>query len=417
MPLTAKELALCASIAARQDELVAQLRDLVAIPSASSNLPAIDHVRAILVARLESLGAITTLVPGVQKPHWLQPVREVGETQPVPPVAICARTTTSVRANILLSGHLDTVHDPIGSFKYLEITSDKSRATGPGCADMKGGLLVAIAALEALEDAGVRTSWTFALNSDEETGSFHSEPALAAACIGHDCALVFEPAMPDGGLVIERSGSGQFMIECTGKSAHVGRDFASGVSAVTELARKLLRLSEFASPTQGRIVSVGPLQGGSTTNSVPDIARAWGNVRFGSDQAMAKIDTDLRSLASSSIEKNPAQTKVVSLYNRRCKPTTPGVLALAQLARAASQDLGSPLPFGATGGVCDGNIFQGQGLPTIDTLGVKGGGLHTIDEWIELDSLVARAQIVAVLISRLSEAGVPKSSSLPYVMG
>jgi glutamate carboxypeptidase len=428
MPLTQREQDLIRVIDRRKSELIADLRDLVAIPSASSNLPALDQIRVILTARLERLGATITLVPGTPRPQWLYPIKDgaaaplphtapTPPTPPTPPTAICTRVRPkgTTRANILLSGHLDTVHPPQGAFRELTISGD--RATGPGCADMKGGLLVAIAALEALEELGIDASWTFALNSDEETGSFCSEAALAAACEGpapHDCALVFEPALPGGDLVIERPGSGQFFIECTGKSAHVGRDFASGVSAVTALAHVLTKVPLLADPAAGKIASVGPIEGNHATNAVPDRARAWGNVRFANAEAQAALTAGLDALASqpgaSSDDAPLPKTRVQYVFNRAGKPTTPAVLALAYAARRVSEDLGMPMPFASTGGVCDGNIFQGQGLPTIDTLGVRGGGLHTTDEWIDLTSLTQRASLAAILIARLSERGVPRGS-------
>lgn len=414
MSLTQREQDLIRVIDRRRSELIADLRDLVAIPSASSNLPALDQIRVILTARLERLGATTTLVPGTPRPQWLYPVKDGATPPPLPPTAFCTRVRPkgTTRANILLSGHLDTVHPPQGAFRELTISGD--RATGPGCADMKGGLLVAIAALEALEELGIDASWTFALNSDEETGSFCSEAALAAACERHDCALVFEPALPGGDLVIERPGSGQFFIECTGKSAHVGRDFASGVSAVTALAHVLTRVPLLADPAAGKIASIGPIEGNQATNAVPDRARAWGNVRFANAEAQAALTAGLDALASqpgaTSGDAPLPKTRVQYVFNRAGKPTTPAVLALAYAARRVSEDLGMPMPFASTGGVCDGNIFQGQGLPTIDTLGVRGGGLHTTDEWIDLTSLTQRTQLAAILIARLSERGVPRGS-------
>jgi glutamate carboxypeptidase len=77
---------------------------------------------------------------------------------------------------------------------------------------------------------------------------------------------------------------------------------------------------------------------------------------------------------------------------------------LAAIARGASEDLGRALPFGRTGGVCDGNNLQAAGLPTIDTLGVRGGNLHREDEWVDLDGLVDRAQLAALAALRIAAA-------------
>jgi glutamate carboxypeptidase len=201
--------------------------------------------------------------------------------------------------------------------------------------------------------------------------------------------------------VIERPGSGQFMIECRGRAAHVGRDFASGISAVRCLAEAVLRASDLADPAAGAIVSIGPLEGGSATNIVPDTARAWGNVRCFSEVAQQRVVEGLCAL-NADAGRLPS-TRVELLFNRPAKPKTPRVEALALLARASAEDLGQSLPFGSTGGVCDGNNLQAGGLATIDTLGVRGGGLHTLDEWIELASLTERAELCAVLLQRIAQ--------------
>lgn len=192
------------------------------------------------------------------------------------------------------------------------------------------------------------------------------------------------------------------MIEATGKAAHVGRDFASGVSAVNELARCILKVAEIPDPARGLIASIGPLQGNAAANAVPDRARAWGNVRYPTPAAARDLESRLRSL-----ETAPGALPGVRLFtsfNRPCKPLTDETRRLAELARDAAADLNQNLPFGTTGGVCDGNNLQDEGLATLDTLGVRGGGLHTPREWIDLSSLVERAQLLAILLMRVSRA-------------
>jgi len=274
--------------------------------------------------------------------------------------------------------------------------------------DMKGGLAIAIHALEALEEAGIDAAWSFFLNADEETGSYHSASALRDISSGHDVGIALEPALAGGELAIERMGSGQFMVEVRGRAAHVGRAFTEGVSAVNTLARALLQVAEIADPDAGRIVSVGPLAGGLATNAVPDRARAWGNARFPTPQVSEEIQQMLAALATpnSDCENGVVAVHIYRSFNRPAKPKTPQVERLALTARAAAEDLGQKLPFASTGGVCDGNIMQDAGLPTIDTLGVRGGGLHTPEEWIDLTSLVERCQLLAVLIARLAAGGV-----------
>jgi glutamate carboxypeptidase len=401
MKMSDTEERLCRSIAARGPALLDDLRLHVGLPTGGGNAAALDETRGIMTRRLERLGAATTLVPGDPRPAWLDEGRVAG---PIPPTAVSRHPSTdSSKPRILISGHLDTVHDPNGPFRELSIAPDGKTATGPGCVDMKGGLVTAMVALEALAEAGVDVSWSVILNSDEETGSYYSDRALRAEAKGHDIGLALEPAMADGGLVIERPGSGQFMIECRGRAAHVGRDFTSGVSAVNALARAITAISEMPDPAAGLIASVGPIEGGHATNVVPDRARAWGNVRFRTPEMGEALKRRIDELATPG-DALPG-VSVMQSYNRPAKPLTAGTQRLADLARAVAEDLGQKLPFGLTGGVCDGNNLQAEGLPTIDTVGVRGGGLHTPQEWIELASLVDRCQLLAVLIARITAAG------------
>lgn len=386
----------------------ARLRDdlarWVAIPTGFNHRAGLDAMRGELVSRLELLGAVTTLIPGDIKPEWLSQGESGDTTIDPPPTAVCRRSSsTHGKARVLLCGHLDTVHDPRGPFRELIASTDGARATGPGCADMKGGIAIAVGAIEILHEAGIDLAWTFVLNSDEETGSYASDRALRDAAPGHDVGLVFEPALPDGSLVIERPGSAQFMIECTGRAAHVGRDFASGVSAVNEIARRVLEVAAIPDASRGIVASIGPMHGGHATNVVPDHARVWGNARFPTNRDGAEVAAKLDAMATPQ-GAMPA-TRVHQSMNRPAKPLTPRVERLAMMARDAAADLGQQLPFGKTGGVCDGNNLQAEGLPVIDTLGVRGGGLHTPQEWIELASLAERCALAAVLLSRLHERG------------
>lgn len=400
MQLTQQEQRVADHIAQRASALLEDLRLHVAIPTGGNNRQAIEETRERLGLRLKQLGARISMVEPEPKPQWLLGGQEGAY---MPPTAVCERLNGAKTGRVMIAGHLDTVHDPQGDFQKLSIAPDGKTAVGPGCVDMKGGLVIAVAALEALESCAVPANWTFTLNSDEETGSYHSEKALSQQSGLHDFGLALEPALPGGELAIERVGSGQFVIETRGRSAHVGRAFTQGVSAVVELARCITESAKFPDPQRGRILNIGPIQGGVATNAVPDSAFAWGNVRF-ADQAMADELGRMLDTLQTDPDAMPAVT-VRRSFNRPAKPITPQTQALALQARAAAEALGQKLPFKATGGVCDGNIMQAAGLPTIDTLGVRGGGLHTKDEWIDLSSLVERCQLLAILIARLSAGG------------
>lgn len=398
MDTTARLHHLCSLIDQRRQALLDDLALHVGIPTGNSFRPGLDETRERFTRRLAALGAQIELVPGDPAPDWL--LGHDPDAVP-PPTAICRRFQPDAPCRILIAGHLDTVHPPDSPFNELTISSDRTRALGPGCVDMKGGLVIAMAALEALDEAGIRCSWTVVLNSDEETGTFHSVRALQDQARGHDFGLALEPALAGGELAVERKGSGQFRIEATGRSAHVGRAFEQGVSAVNALAEAICKVAAMPDAARGLIANIGPIRGGSVTNAVPDRAYAWGNVRFPTPRAADELGAMFDALATDP-DAMPA-IRVDRAFNRPAKPLIPSTEALALGARAAAESLGQSLPFASTGGVCDGNILQDAGLATIDTLGVRGGGLHTTDEWIELPSLVERSQLLAVLIARLSE--------------
>lgn len=412
MPLTSTQAAILSYLRPLRERMVDALTHDIAIPTGMRHAAGLDRYASVMRQRFTRLGASWHAIPGETAPGWLR--EGPAQSATPPPMYVAKKSHPRPAAKVLLCGHIDTVHDPAGSFRALTIAPDGRTATGPGCADMKGGLLVAIFALEALAACNVNVEWTFAIISDEETGTFHADRALrelAQRCASesYHAGLVFEPALPDGGLVVERPGSGQFMIECTGRAAHVGRDFTKGISAVQALAEAIVNAGQIADPAQGLILSIGPLEGGQATNIVPDRARAWGNVRCFTPSAQTRATERLRAL-----ERNhtlPA-TRVELLFNRPAKPITQGVRRLATLARSCQETLhqnasatAADLPCAKTGGVCDGNNIQAatdHRLPVIDTLGVRGGGLHTLDEWVELDSLVERAQLTALLIERIA---------------
>ena len=398
--LSELETRLCAAVTSRRGKLLEDLRRHVDTPTGPGSAGGLEATRNEFSQRLSALGAAATIIRGEPKEEWLL---GEGESREAPPVLVCRRRRPG--HSILLCGHLDTVHPVSSDFRSLTLNADGSTATGPGCVDMKGGLVIAINALEVLEECGVDISWGFIFNSDEETGSYSSDAALRAeAASGYDAGLVFEPAMANGGLAIQRSGSGQFKIVTRGKAGHVGRDFRSCVSAVTALGRCIVAVGDMADADRGAITNIGPIQGGAATNIVPDSAAAWGNVRFETPEIATELAAKLDALATGP-DALPG-VEVLRSFHRPSKPLTPAVQHLADMARMAATDLGQQLPFGKTGGVCDGNNLQAAGLPVIDTLGVRGGGLHTTSEWIEIPSLVERCQLTCVALRRLAEQGV-----------
>lgn len=422
MPIGATSLRLDEAIAKRESAMKDDLRRYVDIPTGFNHTAGLDELRGLVVRRCEALGATTELVPGGPRPGWLHG-DESGSGGAVPPALICrglqgpAPDGRNARPSILIASHLDTVFDPRGPFTKLAWTEGGAKAIGPGVVDMKGGIVIALHALEALAECGIPVRWTYFFNSDEETGTYHSAAALMDEAKRHQWGLATEPALPDGGLAVERKGSGQFIVEAFGKGAHAGRDFEKGVSAVYLLARTLAKVEGLTDFAAGVTVNVGPLRGGAATNIVPDYAAAWGNVRFPTAETGERFRLALESLDTTGVPVSgtgasvgnptptPGTVRIRHSMNRPAKPMTEGTRQLAEIARSVAESLGQNLPFSSTGGVCDGNLMQAAGLPTIDSLGVRGGGLHTHSEWIETRSLVERCRLFAGVLVRLSHGG------------
>lgn len=398
------ERSLAGRILARADEMERDLARFVAIPTGTGHEPGLAELRGIFRARLAKLGAAIDEIAGDPRPEWI--VQPGQRADAVPPVSLRARRAGQGRP-VLLTGHLDTVHDPFGAFQTLT-RGATTRAEGPGAIDMKGGLVALVVALEALADEGVPVAWAVLLNSDEEAGSLHSQRAIrdearACAAVG-GVGFAMEPALPDGSLVLERLGSCTFRIECEGRAVHAGRDFAQGVSAVNALAARILDAAKLVDLDAGTVVNIGPLEGGKATNIVADRARGWGNARFRDGAREESFKRGLFALATAADAPLP-RTRIEYESNRPAKPETPEVRAMAEEVRAIGEALGQRVGFGKSGGVSDGNLMQAEGLPTIDTMGPVGGNLHRLDEYIELDTLAPRAAMLAIMLAR--QARVP----------
>lgn len=395
MPLSAIEQRLVVRLHAARASIERDLEAWVTIPTGWNHAPGLNRFRAMLRRRLEALGGQAEELPGAEAPE------KTPSAGPIPPTLIVRGPRSAPSSGgkpLLFSGHLDTVFDPEGAFRTF--TRRGARAVGPGVSDMKGGIALMIAVLEAMHAEGVALPWTVALNSDEETGSYHSMAHLRALAPEHRAALVLEPAMADGRLIVERLGSGQLTIDAHGRAAHAGRDFSSGISAIGALAEVVLSAARISDPEQGRIVNIGQIAGGEAANIVPDHAQAIGSVRYRDRATGEAIASALRSLERGGAESLPHVAVRVSL-NRPAKPLTPALRPLVDLCLQVAEDLGAPLLTGATGGSSDGNVLEDAGLPSLDSLGVRGGNLHRTDEFVELDTLGARAALLGITALRI----------------
>jgi glutamate carboxypeptidase len=303
---------------------------------------------------------------------------------------------------VFLAIHMDTIYGPDSPFQTVTETS-ANRWCGPGVADAKGGLVVMLTALAALErsDLTNQIGWEMLINPDEEIGSPGSAPLFAQAARRNHLGLVFEPALPDGNLVSSRKGSWSAALVVRGKSAHVGRDITAGRNAIQALAAAITAIANLQDLPRGIIVNVGKIEGGGPTNVVPDLAICRFNVRTDAIADYQMVADRLQQI----VENLTADGISAELHWTSACPPKPMDDATARLFDAVAdcgKDLGLNLSCRPTGGVCDGNRLAAAGLPTIDTMGVRGGDLHSSSEYVLLDSLVERASLSAMLLLKIA---------------
>lgn len=302
---------------------------------------------------------------------------------------------------VILGGHMDTVYPPDSPFQHFN-KIDSDRCQGPGVADMKGGLVVLLKALETLEKSPFagKIGWEVIINPDEEIGSPCSEALFIEAAQRNRFGLIFEPSFPDGSLVNERKGSLNFTVAARGKSAHAGRDFFQGRNAVIALARFILGVNALTNRYSGITVNVGYVQGGGPVNIVPDFAMCRINIRVMNLKDVVRIKESIQEMTNGSTEPDVEMT----LYEdsaRAPKPFDNKNQKLFETFKECAASLGVSIKWQASGGVCDGNILSAAGLATIDTLGVVGGCIHTPDEYCLINSLVERAKLTAYFLMKL----------------
>ncbi|WP_242146072.1 hydrolase [Sphingomonas sp. BAUL-RG-20F-R05-02] len=305
---------------------------------------------------------------------------------------------------MLLTGHMDTVFPADHPFQTLRWQDDGS-LNGPGVADMKGGLAVMLAALSAIETTplAARIGYEVVIGSDEETGSFSSAPLIARAARGKVAALTYEPALPDGTLAGARGGTGNFSIVVRGRSAHAGRNPDDGRNAILAAAAVALRLAEARSPR----LSVNParIEGGGPNNVVPDLAILRVNFRPADLGEIDRARVHIEATVSATAAAHEVTISVHGGFNRPPKPIDASAARLFGVVKQAGADLGLDITWRDTGGVCDGNNIAACGVPVVDTMGVRGGAIHSDREFLIPDSLPERAALSALTILRIVEKG------------
>ncbi|WP_321324755.1 hydrolase [uncultured Parasphingorhabdus sp.] len=371
------------------------------VNSGTTNLDGLATVAAMLADAFSVLPGETSLIDP-------EPVEAVRADGTVDQIRRGRHLVTSVRpeapVRLLLTGHMDTVFAADHPFQQI-VELESGILNGPGLADMKGGLSVMLGALQLLEQSeyASRIGYDVMINSDEEVGSGSSAALIRRLAKGKTAALTYEPALPDGTLAGERGGSGNFSIIFTGKSAHAGRNPDEGRNALVAAADMAVRLK--ALHREGLSVNPAKIDGGGPNNSVPDHAILRVNFRPKTLEDQAVAQKALDQMVSDIAKLHDVGVHCHGGFGRPPKPIDPQAERLFGLVKQCGAELGLDIRWRGTGGVCDGNNIAACGIPVVDTMGVRGGAIHSADEYLITDSLVERTQLSALTIMRIAEKG------------
>jgi glutamate carboxypeptidase len=362
--------------------MVALLAELVGIDSGSYNKAGVDAVEARLRTWLEAAGISCELYPNERFGGCM-----------------AARLPGSDGGNrpIILMGHCDTVF-PDGTVAQRPFRIDGNQAFGPGVADMKAGLVMNTFVLDALKRFGVPCPVTGLYTADEEIASPSSRPIIEAEAKGARAVFNAEPGRPSGNLVSRRKGAAFIQLEVTGRASHSGAAHAQGVSAIEAMARKVQRLHKLTDYDLGTTVNVGLIEGGQSVNTVAPRATAGIDVRFPTLNIMEKILGEVREILNYT-ELPGSESRI--LREGTFLPLEQDQASRELLDRYArlAADIGIAGVGGeATGGSADSGFTAALGTPTLCGTGPVGGNAHTDDEWCRIDTLVPRAQALALTV-------------------
>ena len=364
------------------------------VNSGSYELVGLQRMRVLLVDAFAVLPGEVTSVP-LPPSQRVRPDGDLADVEHGAAVRLRVRPDAPIQ--VALTGHYDTVFPAAHPFQK-PWRADAVTLRGPGVADMKGGLSLMLAALQAFEalPGDKRVGYEVLLSPDEEIGSPASAPLLAELGARAQLGLTYEPALADGALVDARKGSGNFSLAFKGRAAHVGRAFADGRSAVLAAAETALALNALNDRRDGVTVNVGAIDGGSASNVVPERAVLRFNVRAPDVEGAVWAEAEVRRIAG--VTRDGIVTRLHGGLSRPPKPLTESQRAMIRWTRRAGAALGLDLKFQPSGGVCEGNNLAAAGCPNIDTLGPCGGGLHSDQEFALIPSFAERAKLSLLLL-------------------
>jgi len=386
--------------------MLKQLHMLCSIPSGSHQIEGLAQIHEVLKH------LFLPIVDEIET-HALAPVPSINlagqETHTPVGALLYLRKRPHLKRRILLSGHMDTVfNDQSHSIKLIKTRNH--RLKGPGVADMRGGLLVMLHALQSFEKTPFAKTlgWDVVITADEELGSPGSHVFLETIRTRYQAALVYEPAVTsEGNFAKNRKGSGKFTLIATGKSAHAGRAFNKGRNAIPYLAEALVAIHALNDNDRKITFNIGEIAGGEALNIVPDIAVAKIDVRICLPEDEIWVNNAFNTLMKQ-LKREGYHLKLHGEFSRPVKRVNPESKALFKRLQQLGAMQGLNFDWEDTGGCSDGNNLMHSGIAVLDTLGVRGGNIHSPEEFLIIDSLVERACLNALLLVDLARGGLEK---------
>src|SRR5271170_2730815 len=335
-----------------------------AVNSGTHNLPGLEQMAQILA---EAFSAFDSPMERLT----LSPEKKISSDGVMIEVplgeALSLVQRPEAKKRVFLGIHMDTVYSTDHPFQQVQKVDDKI-LRGPGVTDAKGGIAVMLTALGALERSpwAKNIGWEVLINPDEEIGSPGSAPLLLEAAKRSQLGLLFEPALSNGNLVSERKGSGNFVLVVHGRSAHAGRDFASGRNAIPVLSEAILQIDAVNERWPGVTVNVGRIEGGGSLNMVADLAICRINVRCTQRQQQNDVREVFEDIVSGISLRDGFSAQLYGDFHAPPRPLDEPLKRWLVRAADCAQELGMNIRWEPTGGSCDGNRLSAAGLPTID---------------------------------------------------
>ncbi|GAC1427008.1 MAG: M20/M25/M40 family metallo-hydrolase [Ktedonobacteraceae bacterium] len=382
---------------AYQDEMLAHLATLVNIDSGTGQIAGVNRIIVYLHRWMTELGFEVTL----------HPIEGFGNN-------LVAHMRGKGTARILLVGHVDTVYTQ-GAVQTQPFRIEDELVYGPGVIDMKSGVIMCIFALRVLLEEGFDQFGEIyvVFNNDEEIGSTGSAPLLHDIAKLVDVGLVLESSRSANIITKARKGADKYMLEVRGISAHSGAEPQKGRSAVVELAHKIIAINNISTLFYGVTCNVTRISSSEQLNMVPDLARCHISIRAYDERGLDMAADALQQIVDGCSVPD-TQARLIRMPGRRPYQATPAMLDLLHMTQIEGTALGLSIVAEGKGGVSDANTLMAAGIPTLDSLGPIGGGMHNLErEYLRADSIALRGALLAGLLQRISLSKSTGSEPLP----